>query len=74
MQQSSVGVAVRVEVQVAVGVAVFVIMVMYVWWVEPVILKEEWRCVSALHGEQCVMTLGTAMMPWWFVISLDIHQ
>ena len=35
-------------------------------------MKEEWRCVLLTSGEQCVATLGTAMMQLWSARILDI--
>ena len=35
-------------------------------------MKEEWRCVLLTSGEQCVATLGTAMMQLWSARILDM--
>ena len=36
-------------------------------------MKGEWRCVSTIRGEQCVMTPGTTMMLLWCAGSWDMH-
>ena len=28
-----------------------------------------WSTVVMAYGEQCVMTIGTEMMPWWYADS-----
>ena len=35
-------------------------------------MKEEWRCVLLTSGEQCVATLGTAMIQLWSARILDM--
>ena len=42
-----------------------VLMEMFVWWVAPISTKVEWRCASMTSGGQCVMIIGTSMMPPW---------
>ena len=48
-------------------------MVMFVWWMAPISMRVEWRCVSMTSGEQCVMTDGTALMLLWSANSWDTH-
>ena len=45
-------------------------MEMYVWLMVVVSVKEEWRYVSMMCGEQYVMISGIRMMLKWFVINL----
>ena len=37
-------------------------------------MKEEWRCALIMFGEQCVMTLGTALMQLWSGIWELVHD
>jgi len=46
-----------------------VFMGMFVWWEVPIPMRVEWRCASMTSGEQCVMTVGTVLMPVWFASS-----
>ena len=46
----------------------------YVWLMEVVPLKEEWRFVSTTPGVLSVMTLGMTEMPGLSVINLGYHH
>ena len=40
-------------------------------------MRVEWKCVSMIGGEQCVMTFGIAMMLlWsagnWVIVTVDV--
>ena len=48
-------------------------MEMFVLWEAPISMKEEWRCASITSGGQCVITIGTSMMPLWFANSWDMR-
>ena len=49
-------------------------MVMSDWWVDKTFMKDEWRCVLTVFGEQFVMISGAVMMPVWFADNWDSHQ
>ena len=38
---------------------------MFVLWEAQISMREEWRCASMTSGAQCVITIGTSMMPLW---------
>ena len=52
---------------------VFVTMEMFVLWADHISMRAEWKCVLMIHGGQCVMTLGTMLMPLLSASSLDLH-
>ena len=48
-------------------------MEMFVWWEDPISMRVEWKCASMTSGEQCVMTVGIALMLLWSASSWDMH-
>ena len=52
---------------------VFVTMEMFVLWVDHISMRAEWKCALMIRGGQCVMTLGTVLMPLLSASSLDLH-
>ena len=62
------------SIQISAVEVVCVNLVMYDWWEEIQILKEEWRCVQKMFGEQCVAMAGTTEMPVSYVLNWDCHQ
>ena len=48
-------------------------MEMFVWREAPISMRVEWRCVSMTSGGQCVMMVGTVLMPVWSASSLVMH-
>ena len=43
----------------------------FVWWVELMSWREEWKCAMTTSGGRCVMTTGELLMLMSFVDSLD---
>jgi len=48
-------------------------MEIFVWWEAPISMRVEWRCVSTISGEQCVITPGILLMLLWSANSWDMH-
>ncbi len=43
------------------------------WKAETAILKAEWKSVSTMNGERCVMTCGMCLMLLWSADSWDME-
>ena len=46
-------------------------LVIFVWWVEPMSWRVEWKCAMRTFGGLYVMTCGIALMPVLLVDSWD---
>ena len=46
-------------------------MVHFVWWVDPIVLKDVLKYVLTMPGVQFVTIVGIMMMLKWSVINLD---
>ena len=43
----------------------------FVWWVDPVSWRAEWKCATTTSGGQCVMIPGAVLMLMWPVDNWD---
>ena len=62
------------QISLTPSIVVCVTMVILGWWMELILMKEEWRCVQTTRGEQSVVALGMVMMPALSVLSWDTRQ